>query len=298
MSALPRTTRVRGFARYEPRDSAMQTIIRVKAILVEYLDQLPLTPRQVFYVLVGRDLMAKDEKTYKQLGEVLIRARRDELISFDHIRDDGLTSLAPFSCANAADGIATHGGYLQSMQIDRQAGQARRLRVWCEAGGMAPQLERMVAKYGIPVLSSGGFDSVAVKHEFARSIAVEVAVTVLHLGDFDPSGVHVFSSLEEDIRAFGEYYGCDVEFVRLGVTEAQIADYRLPTTPPKLTDRRSFAADYTVQCEALDPRRLAQILDDAVRARLDDAAYRAASDREELSKADIARRLNLWPTRG
>lgn len=293
MSALPRTTRVRGFAPYEPRESALQTIVDVKAVLEDYREQLPLTLRQVFYVLVGRELLTKCEKTYKQLGEILNRARRGELVSFDCIRDDGLTSLEPFSCADAADGIATLGRYLASMQIDRQAGQARRLRVWCEAGGMAPQLERVVAKYGIPVMSSGGFDSTTIKHEFARSIADEGAVTVLHLGDFDPSGVHVFSSLEEDIGAFGDYYGCDVQFVRLAVTEAQIAKDCLPTTPPKLTDRRSFAADYTVQCEALDPRRLAQILDEAVASRLDDAAYRAALDREHHYKAEIAGRLNL-----
>jgi hypothetical protein len=64
-------------------------------------------------------------------------------------------------------------------------------------------------------------------------------ITVLHLGDHDPSGVHCFFALDEDVVAFAEHYGGDIEFIRLAVTEAQAQQYELPSAPAKETDRRA-----------------------------------------------------------
>jgi hypothetical protein len=96
---------------------------------------------------------------------------------------------------------------------------------------------------------------------------------VLHLGDHDPSGVHVFSSLAEDIEEFAADYGGDVEFVRVAVTPEQTRQYNLPSAPPEATDRRSFEGNETRQCEALDPRILAAILQAAIDERFDRDLY-------------------------
>jgi hypothetical protein len=96
---------------------------------------------------------------------------------------------------------------------------------------MVPQLARVAAPFGIEVCSSGGFDSLTDKHRIGQLWAGS-AVTVLHIGDHDPSGVHVFSSLAEDIEGFAADYGADVEFIRLAVTPEQAARYDLPSAPP------------------------------------------------------------------
>ncbi|GAB2580521.1 hypothetical protein GCM10027168_11730 [Streptomyces capparidis] len=67
----------------------------------------------------------------------------------------------------------------------------------------------------------------------------------MHLGDYDQSGVHMFSSLAEDVIAFAGAAGAEVEFQRVAVTPEQIATYNLPTAPPKTTDRRSFSGTTT-----------------------------------------------------
>ena len=108
------------------------------------------------------------------------------------------------------------------------------------------------------------------------SAADSLSITVLHLGDHDPSGVHVFSSLAEDI----EEYNGDVEFVRLAVTPEQARLYGLPSAPPKATDNRRFDGDETWQCEALDPRTLAEIVRTAIEQRLDRPVYDAVLDEE------------------
>jgi hypothetical protein len=116
---------------------------------------------------------------------------------------------------------------------------------------------------------------------------------VLQIGDCDPSGVHVFSHLAEDVAAFAAAYQGDVEFVRLAVTLEQAHELALESTPPKATDRRAFAADETYQAEAIDPADLAQIVENAITARLDQPAYDAVLRAEIAARKTLLSRLDL-----
>lgn len=287
-----KTTRPRGFASYNPRGEARTILAGVEAVLAQYAAYLPLTLRQVFYRLVVMAVIGKTEKEYKRLGEILNRARRGDLISFDAIRDDGVVERRPATYSRIDDVLTTFVNHIELLQIERQAGQERELRVWCEAAGMVPQLERVAAPYGIAVMSSGGFDSVTIKHNVGKRLAEGGPLTVLHLGDFDPSGVHIFSSLAEDVTAFAEAYGGDVEFERIAVTPAQVEEYQLPTAPPKPTDNRRFSGNSTTQCEAFDPATLAVILQVAIDQRFDAEAYSRALSREQEIKAELRGRLS------
>jgi hypothetical protein len=152
---------------------------------------------------------------------------------------------------------------------------------------MVPQLARIAEPFGIEVCSSGGFDSLTDKHRIGRLWAGSV-VTVFHIGDHDPSGVHVFSSLAE---AFAADYGGDVEFIRLAVTPQQAAFYSLPPAPPKPTDHRRFQGGETWQAEALDPRTLADIVTAAIEGRIDRALYEAVLEEEEDARQHVLSRL-------
>jgi hypothetical protein len=147
------------------------------------------------------------------------------------------------------------------------------------------------------VSSSGGFDSLTDKHRIGRLWAGEQAVTVLHLGDHDPLCVHVFSSLAEDIEEFAAAYGGDVEFVRVAVTPEQARQYNLPSAPLKTTDRRRFDGEETWQCEALDPRTLAAILEAAIDERLEHEVYDQVLEEERETRQGVLARLHN-PGRG
>jgi hypothetical protein len=171
--------------------------------------------------------------------------------------------------------------------IDRQLYQPITQHLICEAGGMVPQLARVSHGFGVPVMSAAGFNSTTSKHALAAEIA-ELAKPVLvwHIGDYDPSGVHVFQSLADDVTAFAE--GMDagrVVFKRLAVTPAQIGELNLETAPAKSTDERNFDIEGevggTVQAEAIAPDKLADIVKAALSRHFDfeaDAAAQAASD--------------------
>ena len=81
------------------------------------------------------------------------------------------------------------------------------------------------------------------KHGFASQLSDhDRATEVLHIGDHDPSGAHMFLALKEDVEAFARELGGDVKFTRIAITPKQIVSYRLPTAPPKKSDKRAFTA--------------------------------------------------------
>lgn len=284
-----KTHRVRGFAPWRPQGDAKALLDDVNDVLAAFRSFLPLTIRQIFYRLVATTGFPKTERGYKRLGEILNRARRAGLVSWDAIRDDGFHKPGSLGWDDVGDFLQAVRGSVDRFTLDRQQGQHRRVVVWCEAGGMVPQLERVAREYSVPVYSSGGFDSVTVKHQLASEFAAMGDVVVFHIGDHDPSGVHVFGSLDGDIRAFLDAMGGAAEFVRLAVTPDQIEHHNLPTSPPKATDRRVFDGD-TVQAEALPPDVLAGVVGDAILSRLNRAALSEVLDRER----DAKRRLEAW----
>jgi hypothetical protein len=191
----------------------------------------PPTCRQIFYRLVGAHDYEKTEKGYARLCEMLTRARRAEMVDMGTIRDDGGQKIEPLMWASADELVQNLRYQVKDFRLDRQEGQETRLVVMCEAAGMAPQLASAVDDYGISVISSGGFDSVTDKHNCAEEMSCHTAVEVLHVGDHDPSGAHIFLALQEDVEAFGAFYGLSISFTRLAVTAEQVINLALPTAP-------------------------------------------------------------------
>jgi hypothetical protein len=286
-----RKTRARGFAPWNPQATAQALLVQVQDVLAEYEEHLPLTCRQVFYRLVGAHRFEKTERAYERLCETLNRARRALLIPMDVIRDDGGHSVTPAAWEDAEDFLSTVRAQAERLVLDRTAGQRTRLIVMCEASGMVPQLARVARPFGVPVISSGGFESVTEKHRLADDLAEDGRRTeVLHIGDHDPSGAHLFLALAEDVQAFADELGGVVEFSRLAVTPEQIDSLGLVTAPPKATDRRAFNGD-TCQAEAIPPDVLAAILGNAIESRIDRKAFKRVLRREKQTRRELKRRL-------
>jgi hypothetical protein len=204
--AKRRATRARGFAPWNPQATARALLVQVQDVLAEYEEHLPLTCRQVFYRLVGAHGFDKTEQAYERLCGTLNRARRARLIPMDAIRDDGGHSVEPSKWEDAEDFLNSVRAGAEDLVLDRTAGQRTRLIVMCEAAGMVPQLARVAEPYGLPVISSGGFESVTEKHRLAEDLTAEDCrpAEVLHIGDHDPSGAHLFLALAEDVQAFAD----------------------------------------------------------------------------------------------
>jgi hypothetical protein len=288
-----RKTRPRGFAAWDPQPESLALVEQVRAVLSLFRAYLPVTIRQVFYRLVSTVGYPKDEQAYGRLCDTLNRARRAGLLPWGDFRDDGFTRVAPTSWDSPSDWARAVLASAKSYRVDRQRGQERRLVLWCEAAGMVPQLARVADEYSVSVFSSGGFDSVTAKHQIAEEFASLGDATVLHVGDLDPSGVHMFGSLDEDIRAFLDRLGAAgrVEFVRLAVTREQVEELGLPTAPAKKSDRRSFIGD-TVQAEAIPPDELARTVRGAILDRFDGHGLEGILYLEDQERARLVEQVS------
>ncbi|MEW9920016.1 hypothetical protein AB2B41_10395 [Marimonas sp. MJW-29] len=279
---MSRVTGGRKFARprgyihnYRPQKKTRELLAQAQKVLDEYRDYWPLTCRQVFYRMVGRHGYEKTETAYARLCHHLANARRGKLIPFEAIRDDGVISynLGHF---DDRDAFMDHVRRLAAnYKRNRLTAQKVHMEVWCEAAGMLPQLYRVAEPYSIPVYSSGGFDSVTTKKWIADRICdIEKKAIILHLGDYDPSGVSIFDSVADDAAAFviadRRHALISVEFERVTLTHQQVQENALPMSPPKSTDSRSKSwKGGTCQLEALPPDVIAGALNEAIERRID-----------------------------
>lgn len=274
---------------YRPQTRTRELLDQAQAVLDEYLEYWPLTCRQIFYRMVGAHGYEKTEAAYGRLCHHLANARRGKLIPFHAIRDDGVTTYH-------RDHFADHDAFLRHVRElgenftrDKLAGQDVHVEVWCEAAGMLPQLDDVAEVYSVRAYSSGGFDSLTSKKNLADRICrVGKPAVILHLGDYDPSGVSIFDSVAEDVAAFVKadrpWATIDVTFERIALTAAQVDQYDLPTAPPKATDTRSKGWDGgTCQLEALPPNIIAGILRNAIERHIDHGqlAYDETMERHE-----------------
>lgn len=291
--AKRKRTRRRGFtASWRPQAHTQALLTKVQAVLDEYAEHLPLTIRQIYYRLIGAHDYPKDERAAERLYNTLGKARRARVIRMEDIRDDGINISRPDEWDSMEEFLAYVRHQASHLQLKRQAGQPINLIIMCEAAGMVPQLERVAHQYGIPVIPSGGFDSITGQHQLAENCTAGVT-EVLHIGDHDPDGVWIVLSLAENVIAFVQaMLGGKVTFTRLAVTPPQIKKYRLPTAPPKLSNKRAFSGQ-TCQAEALPPDVLAQIVEEAILQRLDMRQYKRVRREEKKAQKLLMSRLGV-----
>lgn len=285
--------RPRGYAPWKPQARTRALLDDVKRVLDAYRKYLPLTLRQIFYVLVGAEKLEKTEHAYARLCEHLNRARRARLIRFDVIRDDGVSVVERITYDGIADFEDETARRANDYRRNLQAGQPYAIELWCEAGGMIYQLDDVAARYSVPVYSAGGFVGMSITKELAnKALSRDVPTVALHVGDYDPSGVSIFEAMMQDAAAFVRedrtIQTLELIPVRVALTGKQVDRHHLPIAPPKPSDSRSKSwSGGTCQAEALPPNLLAMYVEVAIRRWMDkgileDTKQAEAEDRAEL----------------
>ncbi|MFD3422053.1 hypothetical protein [Streptomyces decoyicus] len=280
--------------KWRPKRETERVLVAVEAMLDVYADYLPVTLRQIFYVIEGQGVLPKTQRAYKRMCEYVGMARRSGRIPWESIRDDRqVAAEAPLAFAGPARFWSVVGDLAAGYRTDRQYGQSSRLELWSETEGMVPQLVRAGEPFGISTYSGSGFDSLKGKHDAAeRAIAGGAKTVILHVGDHDASGEWILTALAEDVTAFAAVAGAEVEFVSIAVTPAQIERYHLPTALPKPTDRRSYSDTTTTQAESLLPDVLAAIVREEIEARRDMDLLQQVIEQEPAERQAIIDRLN------
>lgn len=282
---------VLGLASYSPYGRRKRLLAHVREVLETYVSLLPLTVRQIYYRLVATHAeYPKEQKFYKGLVETLALARRGGLIDWDAIRDDGIRTEHCGTGFSSLENFKSYiGRYANGYTRDKHEPQPRQIFVLCEAAGMVPQIVRACGDYPVTVKSSGGMDSVTAKYDLARECADKDSV-VLHVGDYDPTGLSIFHQLALDVpQMMADYCHANVEPVplyackRVTILNQHIAEFGLLTGRTKASDDAKewypgIGGDRSATCEAeaLPPDVLQKLVREAVEAEIDHDAYRTA----------------------
>lgn len=301
--------RPKGYMDWKPRPESMEIIQQVRSVLRNA--RYAVSVRFIFYRLVGNFGYPKTERDYQNLINLLVKARRAELIPFYEIADSGT------DIAGGVSGYKSRASFLDTYRdlgkfftLNEMIDQPYHIELWSEDAGSVPLLAGIVSDYPVTVYSTGGFSSVTVTHEVAERVIERDRPTVfLHVGDYDPSGESIFYSMSQDIGAFaGKEMDCDwdpetgetfngitdddgvPDFrpIRVALTKAQTIEWNLETAPAKQSDSRSKNwVGETVQVQAMTEAQMEEVVTAAVEEHLDLDALESIRGRSEEMREEM-----------
>lgn len=267
------------YKRFRFQDKVLDLIATMQEIIAEYQAQgFVLTVRQLYYQLVARDIIENSQKSYKRITSIANDARLAGMLDWDAIEDrtrDFVRRQRWESGAHILEAAAS------SYHIDMWFRQPRRVFCIIEKEALVGVLSPTCQSLDVPILAARGYPSCTVLREFAIEDLVpyldEQDITVLHLGDHDPSGIDMTRDLQERISMFAR---SNIELVRVALNMEQIEERKPPPNPAKSTDSR-FAGyveqygDESWELDALPPDYLVELVKGEIEQRIDSGQWEA-----------------------
>jgi len=168
---------------WNPIPRVREIVERADRITHEYAAQgYDVTLRQVYYQFVARGWLPNSDKSYKQLGEHLNRARLAGLLDWHHIVDRTRSLRGTSHWARPGSIIDSAAS---SFRLDKWADQPRRVEIWVEKEALAGVIQRVAGETDTDWFSCRGYVSQSEQWAAARRhldyLLGGQAVTILHL---------------------------------------------------------------------------------------------------------------------
>lgn len=202
-----------------------------------------LTLRQLYYVIVSRDLFPADRKwtlknnkwvkdpqgtinaepNYDWLGRVISEARENGELDWNYIVDRTRNLVGWRQFDDPADCIMDAA---EGYGIDLWDSQPNRIELWVEKEALAGIVERIAGRWNIPYFCCRGYVSQSEMHSAAKRLQSYVDrgqnPVIIHLGDHDPSGI----DMTRDIRDRLSLYMTNGLHNTFGVPEGDVTALR------------------------------------------------------------------------
>jgi hypothetical protein len=260
------------------------------------LEERPSTVRGMYYRMVSKGFLPKDDRAYNLVQQTLLHMRRDGLLPWRWITDSSrrVWGHARFGdMASYADHVATN--YRKDYWHDSPVN----IEVWCEKDAMQGVIAPVVLReFGLDLYVSKGQSSASYLYEAAESIREDGRPTVVYiLSDFDPAGFRIAEKIEAGLREH-ILEEQDLTARRIAVSYEQVLEYDLVTREVKKTDKGAaeFLARYgDVSCEleAMPPTTLRRLLSDHLETHMDKDRLRALKLAEEEEREGLGRLQDL-----
>lgn len=283
---------------YQPinfRQSSLDLIEKVNTVIEEYEAKgYDLTLRQVYYQLVARGIIPNNERSYKNLGNLISDGRLAGLINWYAITDrtrnlrknNHWTSPAQIVEACAAQ-----------YSVNKWEEQEHYVEVWVEKDALVGVVGQICSRLDVPFFSCRGYVSQSEMWAAARRLKAwdDKTTHVIHLGDHDPSGRDMSRDIVERLKLFG---ACP-EFKRIALNMEQIEQYNPPPNPTKLTDSRchGYIVEFGYECwelDALQPEVISDLIETEVRQYINFDTLEKTKKREEDSRFELRQVADNW----
>jgi hypothetical protein len=272
------------------RGKSLELIELINQVVDEYSSQgYELTLRQTYYQLVARGYIPNNERSYKNIGNLINDGRLAGLIDW-HSITDRTRNLRKNSHWTTPSSVIESAMY--SYMLDKWEGQPNYVEVWVEKDALVDIVGQACGSIDTPFFSCRGYTSQsemwAAAQRFIRQNRIRDNCFIIHLGDHDPSGIDMTRDIQERLWMFG----ADVEVKRVALTMEQVQTYNPPPNPAKITDSRCGKymeefGDESWELDALEPQMMTRLIRDEVTALRDDDTYYAVCEREAKEKEEL-----------
>lgn len=273
----------------------------VNEILEEYRKQnFRLSLRQLYYQLVARDIVPNTVQSYKRIGGIVSDARQAGMVDWEMIEDRGRETVAVAHWRNPAEIIrsAAH-----QFRIDKWENQSHHVEVMVEKDALSGVLEPVCSELDIPITANKGYSSSSTMYAIGQRLAKlsedGKEITVIYLGDHDPSGIDMTRDVEERLTMYSELETKEIQVIRLALNMPQIEEWGPPENPAKQTDSRfeAYSVKYgnsSWELDAVEPRQLAGLVRGIVLQRRDDDRWTDSVATEKRMRADLLAFANTY----
>ncbi|MDD3040415.1 hypothetical protein [Bacteroides sp.] len=244
-----------------------------------------LTLRQVYYQLVARDVIPNNERSYKNLGNLVSDGRIAGLIDWEAIidRTRNIRRNSHWDSPSEIIEIAS-----QQFAYDKWAEQYNYVEVWVEKDALIGVVGQICERLDVPYFSCRGYVSQSEMWAAARRLqqyGINKDIIIIHLGDHDPSGKDMSRDIVDRLSLFDIY----PEFQRIALNIDQIELYDPPPNPTKLTDSRchAYIREYGYECwelDALKPEIIEELIRKTVMEYCDPHLFEMAKQRERAAR--------------
>lgn len=278
------------------RGKAKKTLAMVDAAIDILSVIQPATVRAVCYQLFVRGVIGSMSKNETNgVSKQLVWAREQGLLPWEWIVDETREAERISTWAKPDDIIkAAVNGYRRDYWQD----QPEWVEVWSEKGTIRGTLAPVLDEYGVTLRVMHGYGSATSIYDIASETRdSSKPLTILYVGDFDPSGLHMS---EVDLpRRLDKYEGA-ATIIRVALTSGDVGpDLPAFEAETKRADPRFrwFTERYGRQCwelDAMSPVTLRQRVKDWIAHHLDTELWNHATAIEKVETESMQDFLQAW----
>ena len=270
-------------------------IEKAKKILADYAEGI--TVRQLHYRLVAIG-MTNDTNHYKRVVQAMTVARWDNIVDMESFidRERAMYGNTADDDKNLDDEIEQAKrqikAWMNAYHLNRWSNQDNYVEVWIEKKALQGVFETPCWRKDVGLAPCKGYPSITFLYDaYKRFYDAEEHknLIILYFGDYDPSGTDIPRSIQSNLNRMG----VDIDVKRIALNSDQIQEMNLPGVPPKLTDSRTrnWSGGSVVECDAVEPRTLAKMCEEAVEEYFDRELYDELNETEENEKGEYREAL-------